>query len=412
MIDHDQLHRDLATLATIVEPGCAGTTRRAFTAAHATGRQWLTTQYAAAGLETSIDAGGNLIGRRAGSAVLPPIVIGSHSDTVMAGGMYDGALGVLAGLAVARALHQSGQMLRHPLEIVDFLAEESTPLGSLIGSTAMCVGLDEVTLALDIPEWGRLSDALTRSGGNPHAAQRASRRTGDIAAYLEVHIEQGPFLEVAQQPIAAVTGIVGIRRADVICRGRPDHAGTAAMTMRHDALAAVAEVITAAEAAARGLPGTVATVGALTIGPNQSNVVPASVRFSVEMRSLLWAEVETLWVQIHGALEAACRSRGVSVEIEMIHDSAPVTFPPALVDIISTACTSTAGSGLRLSSGAGHDASLMAGIGPAGMIFVRTKDGRSHCPEEYADPADINVAVDALVAAVMHIDARERDLVV
>jgi N-carbamoyl-L-amino-acid hydrolase len=102
----------------------------------------------------------------------------------------------------------------------------------------------------------------------------------------------------------------------------------------------------------------------------------------------------------------------VVVEIEMIHDSAPVTFPPGLVDIVSTACMSTAGSSLRISSGAGHDASLMAGIGPAGMIFVRTKDGRSHCPEEYAAPADINVAVDALVAAVMHIDARERDLVV
>ncbi len=412
MINHDQLHRDLATLATIVEPGCAGTTRRAFTPAHAAGREWLTTQFVAAGLEATTDAGGNLIGRRAGSAALPPIVIGSHSDTVMAGGMYDGALGVLSGLAVARALQHSGQMLRHPLEIVDFLAEESTPMGSLIGSTAMSVGLDEVTLSLEIPGWGTLSDALTRSGGNPRAAQRALRQRGDIAAYLEVHIEQGPFLEAAHQPIAAVTGIVGIRRADIICRGRPDHAGTASMTIRHDALAAVAHVITTAEAAARALPGTVATVGALTIGPNQSNVVPAVVRFSVEMRSLLWADVETLWAQIHASLESACRSRGVSVEIEMIHDSAPVTFAPELVDIVSRACVTAAGSSVRLSSGAGHDASLMAGIGPAGMIFVRTKDGRSHCPEEYAAPADINGAVDALAHAVLHIDARERDLVV
>jgi N-carbamoyl-L-amino-acid hydrolase len=412
MINHDQLHRDLAALATIVEPGCAGTTRRAFTPAHAAGRDWLKTQFAAVGLETTTDAGGNLIGRRAGSATLPPIVIGSHSDTVMAGGKYDGALGVLSGLAFARALQQSGQVLRHPLEIVDFLAEESTPMGSLIGSTAMCVGLDEVTLSLEIPDWGTLSDALTRCGGNPHAAPRALRQRGDIAAYFEVHIEQGPFLEAAHQPIAAVTGIVGIRRADIICRGRPDHAGTASMTMRHDALAAVAHVITAAEVAARAVSGTVATVGALTISPNQSNVVPAVVRFSVEMRSLIWADVETLWAQIHATLEAACRSRGVSIEIEMIHDSAPVTFAPEVVDIVSRACVTAAGSSVRLSSGAGHDASLMAGIGPAGMIFVRTKDGRSHCPEEYAAPADINGAVDALAYAVLEIDALQEDLVV
>ncbi len=408
MIDHAQLHRDIATLATIVEPECSGTTRRAFTAAHAAGRQWLTTQFQAAGLETSIDAGGNLIGRRAGSANLPPIMIGSHSDTVMAGGSYDGALGVLAGLAVARALESDGLMLRHPLEVVDFLAEESTPLGSLVGSTAMCLGIDDVTMMLEIPGWGRLSDGIIRAGGNPTRARTALRTHGDIAAYIEVHIEQGPFLEAAKQPIGVVTGIVGIRRADIICRGRPDHAGTASMALRHDALAAVAEVISAAERAAVAMPGTVATVGSLTIGPNQSNVVPDYVRFSVEMRSLDWAEVESLWQHISMILAQSCERRGVQFAYEMIHDSAPVTFPDALVALVDSACTTASGTSMRLSSGAGHDASLLAGITPAAMIFVQTRAGRSHCPDEYAEPADINMAVDALALAVTMLDAQNR----
>ena len=409
MIDVARLHDDIATLATHVEPATVGTTRRAFTPAYAFGRAWLRTQFEAAGLTTTIDAGGNLVGRREGTADLPAIMIGSHSDTVMGGGRYDGALGVLAGLAVARTLRDCGLALRHPLEIVDFLAEESTPLGSLIGSTALCTGLDDRTLNLNIPAWGTLADALVSVGGDPNRARHPLRSSGDIAAYLEVHIEQGPFLEHANHAIAAVTGIVGIRRADIICRGRPDHAGTARMTMRHDALAAVASLITAAESAAHALPGTVATVGALGIEPNQSNVVPALVRFSVEMRSLQWNEVESLWGTILQALEHACTQRGVTYEIEMIHDSAPVTFPLEMVEIVREACVHASGSAMTLASGAGHDASLVAGIVPAAMLFVRTKDGRSHCPEEFASPADIEAAVAALYRAVWQIDTRHME---
>ncbi len=409
MIDHARIHRDIATLANFVEPGCVGTTRRAFTPAFLAGRAWLRAQFEAAGLETSVDAGGNLIGRRHGKTQQAPIIMGSHTDTVMGGGRYDGALGVLAGLAVARTLNAEGITLDHPLEVIDFLAEESTPLGSLIGSTAMCAGIDERTLNIDIPGWGRLVDALVMVGGAPDLVRHPIRSSGSVTAYVEVHIEQGPFLEHAHQPIAAVTGIVGIRRADIICRGRPDHAGTTQMHLRHDALAAVATVISSAESAAQRIPGTVATVGALTIGPNQSNVVPGYVRFSVEMRSLVWSEVESLWQTIALALDEASASRGVSYEIEMIHDSTPVTFPAWLVDVVGDACVTSCGSTMRISSGAGHDGSLLARICPAAMIFVRTKDGRSHCPEEFAAADDIEAAVTALYQAVRVIDARARD---
>lgn len=405
MIDAAQLHHDIAALATHVEPDTAGTTRRAFTPAYAAGRAWLAAQCQALGMQVLIDAGGNLCARYAGYTDGAPIVIGSHTDTVMHGGRFDGALGVLTGLAVVRALVQRGQRLQRPLEIIDFLAEESTPLGSLIGSTALTRGLDDVTLQLDIPGWGRLADALRAVGGDPERARQPLRQRGDIAAYLEVHIEQGPILEQENIPIAAVTGIVGIRRADIICRGQADHAGTASMGTRHDALAAVAQVISTAEAAARALPGTVATVGALALSPNQSNVVPAHVRFSVEMRSLHWHEVEHLWHHIHTALGVACGTRGVTYEIEMIHDSAPVTFPTDMVDLVASACTRTGAPAWRMASGAGHDASLLAELAPAAMLFVRTRDGRSHCPEEYAAPTDIEAAADALFHAVLALDA-------
>jgi allantoate deiminase len=177
------------------------------------------------------------------------------------------------------------------------------------------------------------------------------------------------------------------------------------MGVRHDALAAVAQVISHAEAAAKALPGTVATVGALTISPNQSNVVPAYVRFSVEMRSLHWHEVEHLWQHIHAALAQACGTRGVSFEIEMIHDSAPVTFPPTMVDRVVAACRAQGSPEHRMASGAGHDASLLADIAPAAMLFVRTRAGRSHCPEEYAAPGDIDAAFRALYDIVCTLDA-------
>lgn len=406
LLDIEQLMYDIDALAAFVEPGTAGTTRRAFTPAYTAGRAWLQQQYAALGLETRIDAGGNLCALLAGSAALPPIVIGSHTDTVMHGGRYDGALGVLCGLAVARTLVSNGIRLRHPLEIIDFLAEESTPLGSLIGSTAITSGIDSTTLDLEIPHWGRLRDALRQVGGDPERVASGLRRAGDIAAYLEVHIEQGPFLEQADCALGAVTGIVGIRRADIVCNGRADHAGTAGMSTRHDALAAVAQVVSTAEAAARALPGTVATVGALTVAPNQSNVVPAEVRFSVEMRSIHWHEVEHLWQQIHESLAVACGTRGVAYTIETIHDSAPVQFPAPMVDLVATACQAVGVMPLRLASGAGHDAALLAELAPAAMLFVRTRDGRSHCPEEYAAPADIACAVRALADAVVRIDTQ------
>jgi hydantoinase/carbamoylase family amidase len=178
------------------------------------------------------------------------------------------------------------------------------------------------------------------------------------------------------------------------------------MDVRHDALAAVAQLIVATEQAANRRTGAVATVGALEVLPNQSNVIPGQVRFSVEMRSLDMTEVESMWHEIHATLVTACAQRGVTFVIHALHDSQPVVFDESMVATIETACISVAGSSMRLPSGAGHDGSMIGLVAPAGMIFVRTKNGRSHCPEEFSAPDDNAASVRALLDTVRALDAR------
>ena len=406
-LDTTRLLRDIDTLATFTEPGCEGWTRRAFSPAFIDGRAWLAAQMREAGLAVATDPAGNLIGRCAGTAARAPLVIGSHTDTVPGAGRFDGMLGVLAGLSVARALDAAGLYLRHPLEIVDFLAEEPTPFGvSCIGSMGLVGALD--TAALDRRDWeGRtLADALSSVGGSPAALSTAARRPGEVAAYLELHIEQGRVLETAGVALGAVQGIVGIRRVDLRLVGRPDHAGTTPMAFRHDALAAAAETVLAAERAAQATPGSVATVGVARVSPNQGNVVPGVVHLSAEMRSLDWPAVKQLWNTVEAATWAACAARGVTLEIVGVEDAAPMHTPDWLVQIIAAICADLAPGAPTLPSGAGHDAMWMGRIAPSGMIFVRCRDGRSHCPEEYAAPEDIAAGVTALARTLLTLDER------
>jgi N-carbamoyl-L-amino-acid hydrolase len=404
-IDHARLMCDIETLATFTEPETDGWTRRAFSPAFVAGRAWLAERMRQAGLETRIDAAGNLIGRR-GAAGMPALAIGSHTDTVPGGGRFDGMLGVLAGVAIAQALHDAGQNLAHPLEVIDFLAEEPTPYGSCIGSRAMTNNLD-TPLDFQDDSGRTLADALHAVGGQPGNLASAVRQPGAIAAYLELHIEQGRVLEAAGAPIGIVSGIVGIRRATLRFTGRPDHAGATPMALRHDALTAAAATVLAAEQAAKSFEGAVATVGALTLAPNQSNVVPGEVELQVEMRSLEWGTVEAMWHRMTASAEQACAARGVAFHAGAMHDMAPMQTPDWLRDVIDDACTSVAPNAPVLPSGAGHDASWISRIAPAGMLFVRSRDGRSHCPEEYSSPEDIAAGVEALARALLTLDDQE-----
>jgi len=404
-LDVTHLIHDLETLAGFTEAGFAGWTRRAFSPAFIEGRAWLAAQMRAAGLTAAIDAAGNLVGRRAGTTTAPTLVIGSHTDTVPGAGRFDGMLGVLTGIAVARALQSADIGLRHPLEIIDFLAEEPNPFGvSCIGSMGLAGALDRAALDRRDHDGRTLAEALSAVGGQPAALATVAREPGTVAAYVELHIEQGRVLEAANAALGAVRGIVGIRRVRLQLIGRPDHAGTTPMPLRYDALAAAAETVLAVERAGRATPDAVATVGALTVSPNQENVVPGVVDLAFELRSLDWPTVERLWQDVMDAAQAACAARGVTLTVGDVGDAAPMWTPDWLVHTIAGVCAELVPGAPTLASGAGHDAMWMGRIAPSGMIFVRCRDGRSHCPEEYAAPEDIAAGLAALAQTLLILD--------
>lgn len=287
--DERRIQSAVEALAGFVDESKPGWTRRPFTRWYEESRRWLTEQMTEAGLAVRIDAASNLIGRLPGTDdTLPPIVIGSHTDTVTGGGRFDGIIGVVAGLEIARLLQESGYRLRHPLEIVDFTAEEPSEFGiSTIGSRGMVGNLSEAMLEQKDPNGLVLREALDSIGGRTSEMAAEARKPGDAALYLELHIEQGPVLEQTGHKLGAVTGIVGIHRHRIIIEGAPNHAGTTPMGLRADALAGFCEIGLAFErhCSAHGRDA-VGTIGRLANEPNASNVVPGRVIFELEIRSL------------------------------------------------------------------------------------------------------------------------------
>jgi beta-ureidopropionase / N-carbamoyl-L-amino-acid hydrolase len=404
-INAQRLLANLESLAQFTESDTPGWTRRFPSVAYHQGRHWLRRQFEAEGLTTRIDAAGNLFGRREGTQELPPIHVGSHTDTVMGGGRYDGALGVLGALEAARAIHEAGIRLRHPLVVADYLSEEATDYAvACMGSMALCT--DHFR-----PEWLErtvngvtLRQAIREMGGEPEALGQPLLKAGDVAASLELHIEQGPVLEARGAKLAAVSGIVGIRRAIVELQGKANHAGATPMALRHDALAAAAHLIVAVEEIARAHPGSVGTVGKLEVKPNQGNVIPEHVTHMVEMRSLDMAEVDGMWTQWVARAQSLCAERGVDWQLFNETRLDAVVAPDWLRELIFDICRRLDPNALVIPSGAGHDTSYLALIAPAAMIFVPSVGGRSHAPEEFTPPDDLARGVQALAEAIVAVD--------
>jgi N-carbamoyl-L-amino-acid hydrolase len=409
-IDGRRLWADLMALAEITEPD-RPYTRRAFTPRHAEGRAWLAARMRDAGLEVRTDAAGNLLGRRAGRTHdAPTLMLGSHSDTVPDGGRFDGIAGVIGALEVARALAERQTALEHALEVVDFLAEEPSEFGvSCVGSRGMVGALDAAMLARTASAGEALAAAIDRAGGS--AARIETARRSDVAAFLELHIEQGPLLEARAVDFGVVTAIVGITRVEIALEGEAAHAGTTAMALRRDAAAAGAEAIVwirerARALAARGAEHFVATVGAVDVRPGATNVVPRTMRLVVDARS----ERRELMEQFVGDLRAemaqiAARERVVLARFEVVSDSSPAACDPALRAALESSARALGHSFLSMASGAGHDAAFLSRIAPMAMLFVPCRGGRSHCPEEWAAPTALADGAAVLLEAVLRIDA-------
>jgi N-carbamoyl-L-amino-acid hydrolase len=405
IINQQRLIDDIMTLAMSTEHDTPGWTRRFPSDAYRRGREWLRAHMEAEGLRTALDAAGNLFGRRAGSEALPPIHVGSHTDTVMGGGKYDGVLGVLGALEAVRSIREAGIQLAHPVVVADYISEEATDFGiACMGSLAMCTDHFQPAWLERTVNGITLRQAIRDMGGQPEALGQPLVRPGEIAASLELHIEQGPVLEAHQAKLAAVSGIVGIRRAIFELHGKANHAGATPMYLRRDAMAAAAQIIVAVEEIVHTHPGTVGTVGKVLVEPNQGNVIAEKVTIIPEMRSLDMAEVDGMWAEFMATVQVACAKRKVTLDIfnETRMDS--VMPPRWLHDLVLDVCRRYDPHALITPSGAGHDTNYLALVAPAAMIFVPSVDGRSHAPEEYTAPEDLARGVQALADLIVEVD--------
>jgi N-carbamoyl-L-amino-acid hydrolase len=393
------LQDDWQTLSTFRDPSLPGWTRRPFTEPYVRARAWLTERMRAAGLSVEVDAGGNLVGRRPGlEPGLPSIMLGSHTDTVTGGGRFDGMVGVLAAIDVARSVRD----LRHTLEIVDFLAEEPTDFGiSTVGSRALAGALTSDMLALRSDDRS-LAEAIASVGGRPDAIDSLQLRVG---MYLELHIEQGPLLEAEGLHLGVVTGITGISRFRVQVLGRPDHAGTMPMALRRDALAAAAEIVLAVERLWADGAG-VGTVGRLCVEPNATNVVPGTVDLSAEMRSVDGAVLAERGAAFPREVQVVAERRHIQIEVQPLSAEAPVPIAADIQSVLAEVLESLGHPPRRLPSYAGHDGNQIAKIAPIGMLFIPSRAGRSHCPEEWTDLEDVAVGAQALREATLRFDAQ------
>ncbi len=401
----------LARLADLATLGArdTGISRPLFSAAEFAARERFVSWARAAGFTLTQDVAGNVFARRPGVVTdveRAPILMGSHLDTVDGGGAYDGAYGVVAALTVLEALEASGAQTEHPIEAVAWAGEEGSrfPLGCL-GSGAYA-GLNTLT---DLDALGANDDGepfpIARAGRHGLVPGVAVRQTFPRpAAYLELHIEQGPLLETAGEVLGVVTAIAGARRFRVSCTGERGHAGTLPMTLRKDALCAAADVVLALEAAAREVGNCVATVGNLAVEPNETNVVPGAVTLRVDMRSVDDERIDRLERALNDACERTSRERGVAVAIVPLERRVAVPMDPRLRASLHATIERANARAIDVPSGAGHDAMCLAAVTPTAMLFVPSAGGRSHVGDEYTSPADLVRGADMLVRALIDVD--------
>jgi len=389
-------------LATITAGEGPGVTRLPFTPAWKRATQLMAQWMQEAGMSVRRDAVGNLIGCYQGlEPGTPSLMIGSHLDTAIEGGTYDGALGVITGVEVVASLAESGIRLRHPVEVVAFVDEEGVRFSTaMVGSRAMAGTLSPHDLQARDDRGVMLEDAMRQSSFSPDRFTSAARPRGSLLGYLELHVEQGVVLEDRNVPCAAVTGIAGARRYGFRIAG---HAGTFPMPLRRDALTGAGAIVLAVERIAREHGGLVATVGKLSVRPGAANVIPGLVEGTLDVRDMNDARRDAVVDLIQAECERICRERDLTCHFTLTSEAPAVPCSPAFVDLIISALQEHGVEPLRLASGAGHDAMAMAHVTDIGMIFVRSKGGISHNPLEETSAEDIGVAAGVLRSVVVQI---------
>ncbi|HSA94590.1 MAG TPA: Zn-dependent hydrolase [Acidobacteriota bacterium] len=404
-IDGQRLRRDLEELGRIGRDERGGTSRPSFSPADLEARGWLRKRIEAAGLCYRQDGAGNQFGRLecAGRTVMA----GSHIDTVPNGGMFDGAAGVLSALEAARRIVEEKVPLKRALEVASFTDEEGNLVGDFLGSRAFLGLLDEKEVrggrtAFGVP----FADVLKTTGFTAEGILAAHKDRPDLEAYLELHIEQGPVLEDEGVPIGIVDRISGKHYRQCAFIGESGHAGTTPLELRRDAFLGLADLaLRATQLVATKYYGSMLTVGKAFLHPGSFSVIPGRVDFTLEFRSASLEALLGIEKDVFGLADDIASTRGLTFVSRIVDRTTPVAVAPRLISLLEEECRSLGYGSMRITSGAGHDAQILAGACDAGMIFVPSPDGVSHAPGERVDWDDLEKGANLLLRALLRLVA-------
>ncbi|WP_182201697.1 Zn-dependent hydrolase [Paraliobacillus salinarum] len=393
----ERIEKHIETIATYTSTPGNGTTRLTYSKEDLQTRNYIKEQMKAIGLTVSEDGLGNIFGKLDGSMPdAPSVMIGSHFDSVPNGGAYDGPAGVVAGLEVANLFYQHNVKPSYPLEIVALVEEEGSRFGGgLMGSRGITGQLSEAEFSDSMDKDGiSPKEAMQEIGLDPSLPKARDPKT--MKAFLELHIEQGPILEEKNIPIGVVESIVGLTQYDITVKGQAGHAGTTPMDRRSDALIAAAKMISKLpDLAITEGNGTVLTTGKLNVYPNGANVIPEKVFFTVDIRSGKEENIQHVIQQLKEYVEDY-QGNGIEVDIEEKLYVQPKALSETVRTLLKEQSEHQNISYCSINSGAGHDAMVFSDFTDVGMLFIPSKAGLSHCPEEWSDAADIANAVEIL----------------
>lgn len=393
--------------------GDTGITRIAYTNEEQTCTHAFMRMCMAEQLDIRMDPCGNVIARRQGKIDgLPPVVMGSHLDTVYQGGKYDGVVGVTAALEVIRRLNEKEIITDHPIEIISFACEESARFGvSTVGSKAIAGQFDKDRYRNIKDKDGiTMEKAFALCALDFNTVDQASRKNEQFKAFFELHIEQGPVLINTGKKIGIVTGIAAPVRLHVKIKGTASHSGTTPMSMRKDALLGASEISLALEKAAKSEEayGTVATIGVMNVHNGAMNVVPGDVEIKIDIRSTSVDSRKRVLTHLDETIKTVKQNRQLDIESIEISSEDPVLLSEEINDVLRNICEEKNFSNQIMQSGAGHDAMNMAKLCPTGLIFIPSLDGLSHHPNEYTPLDDIMVGIDLLEEVILHYSKSEK----
>lgn len=405
-INKERVKRDIENLSSFNSTPGRGVTRLAFSKEDSQAREYIKTQMTKAGLEVYEDGYGSIFGRLEGKDKdLPLIMIGSHYDTVINGGPFDGVVGLVGGIEVARVLQENKQKLNCTLEIGAFNDEEGIRFGKGISNSRVLTGdIEEVELDTRVDYNGKtLREAMVEFGISPDL-KASKREPGSIKSFLELHIEQGPILARKKKQIGLVETIVGYDIMEIKFWGKSGHAGTTSMDLRNDALVVASRFILAANDIVRGVgQGAVGTVGKIEVRPNASNVIPEYVRLSLDLRADKQTTLNKINYLIEEELVSIGSDKGIEVEMKSILSIPPVTMSKENLQILKDKAEELGLSYEIMNSGAAHDSMVMSRIAPSSLIFVPSVNGLSHHPEEWTEYSDIVKGIELLLLTSLEI---------